>query len=175
MGSELGITANSKKELKFDGVGIWWTTWASVWTFLVLCGMAYLIRRRDTPILRIRGIWLSLAAVVLLHLYYFSVQLGYVVGLLAPGDSEYWIMGTYLPLGIALFHASNSRFLYVARAQKKSLNRAADAPAQPRGAAASLLDRFSYTTKAVICVGLGTVIQVSANKTTHHSCPSRRC
>jgi hypothetical protein len=36
-----------------------------------------------------------------------------------PKDAEYWIMGTYLPCGIALFHALNSWFLHVAKHQWK--------------------------------------------------------
>lgn len=162
MGSEFGVTAESKPELNLDSVGIWWATWASVWTFLLLCGMGYLVYRRDTPTLRIRGIGLSLAAVVLLHLYYFSVQFGYIVGAMAPGDCEYWIMGTYLPLGIALFHASNSRFLYVAKAQKKYLNRLADEPVKSKRNM-GIFSRFKkqdYTTRMVILVGLGMVFQV---------------
>ncbi|KAK9446239.1 Regulator of G protein signaling superfamily [Metarhizium brunneum] len=162
MGSEFGVTADSKKEANLDGVGIWWVTWACVWTFVLLCGMGYLIYRRDTPILRIRGIGMSLAAVVLLHLYFFSVQLGYVVGALAPGDCEYWIMGTYLPLGIAMFHASNSRFLYVAKVQKKYLNRQVDGPAKSRRGM-GILDRFrslNYTTRMVILVSMGMGFQL---------------
>ncbi|KHN95244.1 Regulator of G protein signaling superfamily [Metarhizium album ARSEF 1941] len=162
MGSEFGVTAGSSRKPNFDGVGIWWTTWAGVWTLALLGGMAFLIRRRNTPILRMRGIGLSLAAVVLLHLYYFSVQLGYVVGALTPGDCEYWIMGTYLPLGIALFHASNSRFLYVAKVQKKFLSRQGDGLTSPRRRM-GLRHRFrglNYTTKMVIVVGLGMSFQL---------------
>ncbi|MCQ6512891.1 hypothetical protein NPN18_24290, partial [Vibrio parahaemolyticus] len=35
-------------------------------------------------------------------------------------------MGIWLPLGIALFHASNTRFLYVANAQRKYAKRSAE-------------------------------------------------
>ncbi|OAA44150.1 Regulator of G protein signaling superfamily [Metarhizium rileyi] len=162
MGSETGITADSVKGSRLDSVGIWWLAWASAWTFVLLCGIVYLIRRRETPILRIRGIGLSLAAVVLLHLYYFSVQLLYVFGTLVPGDCEYWIMGTYLPVGIALFHASNSRFLYVAKAQKRYLNRPVEGPIKSKRSL-GVLDRFrslNYTTKMVTLVGLGMGFQL---------------
>jgi hypothetical protein len=39
-----------------------------------------------------------------------------------PEDAEYWIMGTYLPYSIALFHTSNSWFLHVAKHQWKYTN-----------------------------------------------------
>ncbi|KAG6006895.1 hypothetical protein E4U21_006614 [Claviceps maximensis] len=162
MGSELGITADSKAEVRLDGVGIWWTCWACTWTVLLLCGMGYLIRNRDAQILRIRGIGLSLSAVVFLHLYWFSVQLAYVLGALTPGESEYWVMGTYLPLGIALFHASNSRFLYVAQAQQKYLSRQSNKPLQSRRGL-GVLGRFKkldYTSKMVFLVGLGMACQL---------------
>ncbi|KAE8132418.1 hypothetical protein BDV38DRAFT_275102 [Aspergillus pseudotamarii] len=71
------------------------------------------------PVLRVRGLPLSLSAIAVLHIYWVSVQFGCMIGALMPGDIEYWIMGTYLPCGIALFHASNSQFLYVAALQKK--------------------------------------------------------
>ncbi|KAG5978496.1 hypothetical protein E4U55_006157 [Claviceps digitariae] len=162
MGSELGITADSKPQVKIDNVGIWWICWACTWTVLLLCGMGYLIRNRDAQILRIRGIGLSLSAVVLLHLYWFSVQLAYVLGPLTPGESEYWIMGTYLPLGIALFHASNSRFLYVAQAQQKYLNRESSRPLQSRHGW-DVFRRFKnldYTSRMVYLVGLGMGFQL---------------
>lgn len=162
MGSELGLTDDTMPEIRLDSVGIWWITWASVWTFLLICGMAYLIHRRDTPIVRIRGIGLSLGAVVLLHLYYFTVQIGYVIGPVVPGDCEYWIMGTYLPLGIGMFQASNCRFLYVAQAQKKYLNRLSTVPVKSRKTT-GLLDRYrnlGYTRKMLSLIGMGMILQL---------------
>lgn len=162
MGSEFGATAHSKAQVNLDRVGIWWTCWASIWTFLVTCGMVYLFSQRNSQVLRIRGIGLSLSAVALLHLYWLSVQLGYVVAAMAPGEAEYWIMGTHLPLGVALFHASNSRFLYVAQAQRKYLGRLSDDPPEA-GRGSSLFGRFKkldYTSKMVLVVGLGMGFQL---------------
>ncbi|KAG6009316.1 hypothetical protein E4U43_000015 [Claviceps pusilla] len=178
MGSELGITADSKAQVRLDAVGIWWVCWACTWTVLLLCGMGYLIHNRNAPILRVRGIGLSLSAVVLLHLYWFSVQLAYVLGALTPGECEYWIMGTYLPLGIALFHASNSRFLYVAQAQQKYLNRDSDNPL-PSRRGWGVVRRFKnwdYTSRMVLLVGLGmafqlflTILMYLISRKFHHS------
>lgn len=162
MGSELGLTTESEPEVKLDGVGIWWTCWTSIWSVILFCGMGYLIWNRHAQVLRIRGIGLSLTAVLTLHLYWLSVQLGYVLGAVTPGDAEFWIMGTYLPLGIALFHASNSRFLYVAKAQQRYLDHLVDGPVESRRAV-GILARFKkldYTSRIVILVGSGMCLQV---------------
>lgn len=160
MGSELGVTAASKPKPNVDSVGIWWACWCSIWTFAVMCGMAYLYSKRHLPLMRIRGLGLSLVAITLLHLYWISVQLGYIVGALAPGDAEYWIMGTYFPFGIALFHASNTRFLHVAKAQKKFASQK-NAGLRPRGKGfVATFKRMDYTSKMIIVVGLGMLFQV---------------
>ncbi|KAJ5807986.1 hypothetical protein N7474_009255 [Penicillium riverlandense] len=162
MGSELGITAHTKPGLAITPVSIWWVCWAGVWTVCVALGMAYLIVHRNTPTVRIRGLGLSLSAVVLLHMYWASVQTGVMIGPVMPGDAQYWIMGTYLPCGMALFHASNSRFLHVAKLQKKYVqprNSVCGSPSQRR----SLISRFHrlpYTTKTLIIVGILMVVQI---------------
>ncbi|KAJ5699021.1 hypothetical protein N7462_001026 [Penicillium macrosclerotiorum] len=89
MGSELGILhADSKLEPEITPVTIWWACWACIWTLAVVLGMTYLISRRNTSPIRIRGLCLSLSPVVLLHLYWISVQLGDMPGALVPGDAE---------------------------------------------------------------------------------------
>lgn len=167
MGSELGLTADSKLEARLDGVGIWWICWATGWTLLLLGGMGFLIYQRRMPMLRVRGIGLSLCAISLLHFFWISVQLGYVLGPLYPGDTQYWIMSTYLPLGIGLFHASNTRFLHVAQRQKQYIERP-HVPYMPIGSTpnnrSSILGRFKrldHTTKVIVLVGSGMFFQVS--------------
>lgn len=131
---------------------------------MLLCGMAYLISKRHLPIMRIRGLGLSLVAITLLHLYWISVQLGYIIGALAPGDAEYWIMGTYFPFGIALFHASNTRFLHVAKAQKKYATKQ-NPGLKPRGKGIiATFKRMDYTSKMIVVVGLGMIFQVCTIK-----------
>ncbi|KAJ0417549.1 hypothetical protein BJY00DRAFT_315841 [Aspergillus carlsbadensis] len=163
MGSELGITADSKPVADYSPVSIWWATWAAVWTVAVSLGMAYLIVRRDTPVLRIRSLGLSLSAIVLLHLYYTSVQFGTMIGALMPGDAQYWIMGTYLPCGMALFYGSNTYFLHVAKLQKRFApygSRSGDAPSNNQGGYIGRFRRLPYTTRVVILVGIAMVIQL---------------
>ncbi|GLI77871.1 hypothetical protein PoHVEF18_006167 [Penicillium ochrochloron] len=170
MGSELGVDANSKEELNLSPVSIWWVCWTGIWTAVVALGMAYLIFHRNSTPLRLRGIWLSLSAVVLLHLYWITVQLGLLVGSLIPGNAEFWIMGTLLPCGIALFHASNSRFIHVANLQKRYTRPNSRIVGLPYGNTAfepkggrGLIDRFrhfDYTTKSLITVGFAMLLQI---------------
>lgn len=165
MGSELGVTADSKPERSITPVSIWWACWACIWTIVVALGIAYLIARRNTPILRIRGLGLSISAVIFLHLYWTSVQFGTMVGSLLPGNAEYWIMGTYLPCGIALYHASNSRFLHVAKLQKKYVQldgSSMDSTTtwKRKGGLINRFRRLDYTTKILSFVGIAMFIQV---------------
>ena len=104
-------------------VSVWWIVWTIVWTTIVVAGMTFLWTRRQMPVLRVRGLPLSFGAIFLLHGYWVVVQLAGVWGALMPEVAEFWIMGTWLPFGVALFHASNSRFLYVANAQRRFLRR----------------------------------------------------
>ncbi|ODA81119.1 hypothetical protein RJ55_04082 [Drechmeria coniospora] len=165
MGSEFGVTPETKPELRLDGVGIFWLVFASAWTIVLLAGMAYLWLRRNNPILRIRGLALSFASVGLLHCYWFAVTTGYVYGPLMLEVVEFWIMGIWLPFGIALFHASNSRFLHVADAQKKYVDKTTDlgwATQQPR-IRKTMVARWrmlDYDIKMALLVGLGMAFQL---------------
>ncbi|KAJ5204488.1 uncharacterized protein N7498_005367 [Penicillium cinerascens] len=166
MGSELGVSANSKAELNTSPVSIWWVTFGCVWTAVIVAGASYLIANRNTPTIRIRGLWLSLSAVLLLHLYGWSVQFGLLVGNLMPGDVEFWIMGTYLPCGIALFHASNSRFLHVAKLQKKYIHHDGQnlinstAQAKRNSGLLGKFRRLDYTARVVYLVSIAMFVQI---------------
>ncbi|KAL2133273.1 hypothetical protein VTI74DRAFT_2616 [Chaetomium olivicolor] len=119
VGSEFGTTPDTKPEARLDGVGVWWLTFAGVWTLLLAAGMTFLYKKRNTPTLRLRGLSLTFAGLILLHLYWLTVQIGYSVGPLAPEVAEFWIMSIWYPFGIALFQAGNSQFLHVAKAQSR--------------------------------------------------------
>lgn len=164
---DFGLTSGAEApiEFKLDKVGIFWASFAAIWTVLLVGGIAFLIVKRDSQILRIRGIALSICAVLCLHCYWVSVQFGYIVGYAAPGDSEYWIMGTWLPFGIALFHASNSRFLHIAKAQKRFVMQESDRLSIYKPKPKGFLMRFrrmDYTSKIFTLVGAGMVFQVGS-------------
>lgn len=165
MGSELGLNAHSKAQVAINPVTIWWACWACVWTTVVAAGMTFLIRHRRSPILRIRGLGLSLSAIVLLHLYWFICQFGLMIGAMMPGDTQYWVMGTYLPCGIALFHASNARFLHVAKLQKKYIPEGkhlieSSTETKRGGGLINRFRRLDFSSKVLITVGVGMATQV---------------
>lgn len=163
MGSELGITGDTEHAVKMDGVGIFYIVFTISWTLLLIGGMIFLAVNRHMPILRIRGLKLSFGAVSLLHMYWISVQLGYVDGPVTPGDAEFWIMSTWLPFGIAMFHASNSQFLHIAKAQRQFARHSVVASTRPDPQRMGLVARFrrlAYTTKILSLVGLGMLFQV---------------
>ncbi|KAF3005161.1 hypothetical protein E8E13_010565 [Curvularia kusanoi] len=107
----------------WDRVGIFFVTFAAVWTTLVASGMVFCLWNRHIPALRVRSLPLAFSGIVLLHLYWCMAQIVYPIGRSMPVviayDVQYWIMGTWFPLGIALFHAANIRFLRVAELQKQ--------------------------------------------------------
>lgn len=157
------MAETEKPEARFDGLGIFWIIWTFVWTFIVAGGMVFLWRRRDMPMLRIRDLPLSFAAIVLLHIYWGAIQTGYVYFPLFTPEGEFWIMSLYFPFGIALFHASNSRFLHVAKQQKELFASDEKSPSKSRVRRGTLLGRFQaldYSKKILITVGLGMVVQV---------------
>ncbi|KAL5333691.1 hypothetical protein BJX70DRAFT_48018 [Aspergillus crustosus] len=165
MGSELGITADSKPVAVYSPVSIWWATYGCVWTFAVAGGMAFLISRRNSPILRVRSLGLSLSAISFLHLYWFSVQWGSMMGALMPGDAQFWIMGTWLPCGLALFHGSNTHFLHVAKLQKKYakysfLIDSTPAVKRRRGGLIGRFQALEYTVRVVILCVIAMVVQI---------------
>lgn len=156
---------DTKPRLNMDAAGMFWVSWCGVWTLLVGTGMGFLWYRRDTPLLRIRGLNLSFAAIGFLHTYWMAVQMAYIADPFPP-KAEYWIMGIYLPFGIALFHASNTRFLYIARQQRRRFVRESyQHGGQPTPT--TVFGRFqqlSHTRKMLVLIGLGMVLQVRNHK-----------
>ncbi|KAI6469948.1 hypothetical protein MCOR17_003676 [Pyricularia oryzae] len=152
----------------FDPVAVFWLVWGGFWTVLVLGGMIFLFKNRRMPVLKIRGLGLSFGAVTLLHLYWLSCQLGLSIGAYVPDHAEFWVMGLYLPFGIALFHASNSRFLHVAEAQKRYAEKATVYSGPKKQTCScrdkTLMGRFrklEYSTRIVVVVTLGMLLQLT--------------
>lgn len=162
--SDFGVTANSTLKPKWDGVGVFYAIFSIVWTAILFGAMAFLYVRRDMPILKVRGLALSFGAVLMMHCYWLAVELGYIYAALMPEIYEFWIMGVWFPFGIALFHASNSRFLYVARAQQQYLNEDMKQKRQWRLAKPrSLFARFQqmdYNKKMLVLVSIGMGFQL---------------
>ncbi|OAA80940.1 Regulator of G protein signaling superfamily [Akanthomyces lecanii RCEF 1005] len=152
----------------WDRLGIFYITWAASWTTLVLSGMVFCWINRKSPILKIRGLPLSFGAIILLHSYWILAQITYPIAhtmpLVLAYDIQYFFMGIYFPLGIALFHASNLRFLHIAKLQKQFTHPALRLKAQGcNGASTSWLCRFrnmGYTKRVMAFISVGMAVQV---------------
>lgn len=151
----------------WDGVGIFYVIFCAVWTTIVAASMTFCWYNRRLPIMRVRGLPLAFGSIICLHLYWCMAQITYPVGLTMPiviaYDVQYFVMGTWFPLGIALFHASNLRFLRVAKLQKQFLHPELPEPrSYSNGQTSPLWPRrirnMSYTTKLITCIVAGVCI-----------------
>ncbi|KAL7794276.1 putative GprK-type G-protein coupled receptor protein [Trichoderma ceciliae] len=151
----------------WDKIGVFYISWCASWTTLLIASMAFCWFNRHLPVLKIRGLPLSFSAIAFLHVYWILAQITYPIGATMPlvlaYDIQYFFMGIWFPLGIALFHASNLRFLRVARLQKQFTHPARRVDPVCNGAQASWLCRLrnlDYTKRSMFLIGLGIVIQV---------------
>ena len=165
MAGEESVSAEavSRAPANFDAVGIFWMTLMAIWTLLVVAGMTFLYMKRNMPFLKLRGLSLSFAAITLLHLYWAAVQTIYAIGHLFPDGLEFWIMSIWLPFGVALFHASNSRFLHISKAQKRFAQTGHGPRKQSNRDDSTLLGRFrrmDYSARMLTYVCVGMVFQV---------------
>ncbi|KHN95204.1 Regulator of G protein signaling superfamily [Metarhizium album ARSEF 1941] len=153
----------------WDKVGRFYVAFACTWTFLLLAGMAFCVANRNNPVLKVRGLPLSFGSILLLHSYWILAQITYPIARSMPVvlayDIQYFFMGIYFPLGIALFHASNLRFLRVAKLQKQFTTARPPVTANKRhGAETSLLRRIrnmDYTARTMVFIGTGMVAQIA--------------
>jgi hypothetical protein len=159
---------------QWDKVGVFYICFCVTWTTLVFAGMAFCWLNRHMPILKIRGLPLSFAAIIFLHAYWCLAQITYPIGRTIPTvlayDIQYFFMGIWFPLGIALFHASNLRFLHVAKRQKQFARADHLAPRHgPRGcngAQSSWLCRLrnmQYANRVMTFIGVGMIAQVNSH------------
>jgi hypothetical protein len=154
----------------WDRIGIFFVTFAAVWTTLVASGMAFCLWNRHIPALRVRSLPLAFSGLILLHLYWCMAQIVYPIGRTMPVviayDVQYFIMGSWFPLGIALFHAANLRFLHVAELQKQFEDNNAGGRMRAgegrSGSGATWVGKWRSTThsnKVFILIGVGMVFQ----------------
>lgn len=154
----------------WDRVGIFFVTFAAAWTALVFSGMVFCLWNRHIPALRVRSLPLAFGGILLLHLYWCMAQIVYPIGgsmpIVVAYSVQYFVMGTWFPLGIALFHAANLRFLRVAELQRQfeSGNQQVRVwAAEGRGASRkSWMARWSSVwreNKVFVLIGVGMALQ----------------
>jgi fatty acid desaturase len=153
---------------KWDRIGVFYIAFAATWTAIVVAGMAFCWYNRHLPILRVRNLQLAFSGIIFLHLYWIMAQITYPIGATMPiviaYDVQYFVMGTWFPLGIALFHASNLRFLQVARLQRQFANPDLKRRRGDNGVQSSSIfyriRNMTYDTKVMVFIIVGLVIQV---------------
>lgn len=152
----------------WDRVGVFYIAFCITWTTLLVAGMVFCAVNHRVPILRVRGLPLSFSAIALLHVYWILGQITYPIGATMPTvlayDVQFFGMGVYFPLGIALFQASNLRFLHVARMQKQQFaNPELRIERKCNGAGTSWLCRLrnmDYMKRTLCFITIGMVLQV---------------
>lgn len=154
---------------RWDRLGIFYISFCCIWSTLVVAGMVFCWFNRHTPVMKIRGMLLSFTAISFLHAYWILAQITYPIAATIPivlaYDIQYFFMGIWFPLGIALFHASNCRFLHIAKLQKQftypTLQRRADGCNGQKTSFLCRLRNISYSYRIMIFIGIGMVAQVS--------------
>ena len=147
---------NMAMRLNLNGLGYLLIAVASTWTVILAAGMFFLALNRNLPFLRNRSIPLAIKAVALLHVYWVLCLLAYVLNGLFPCAIEFWVMSFHLPLGIALYQATNTRLLHVAALQSEI---ASSAPRRFPLQASSWGSKTA-TQKTTTCIEVGMGVQV---------------
>ena len=157
-----------QNRINLDCLGQLYLAFTATWTTLLLGGMTFLIRNRKLPVVRMRKLPLGILAVCTLHVYWCLCMLAYVLNGYFACSMEYWVMSTYLPIGIALYQANNTQLLDVAGLQQrlatfKTLHVRHKQPAAVRGRCKLIAQWNSYTPtkRATTCIQLGIIAQVS--------------
>ncbi|KAH6684830.1 hypothetical protein F5X68DRAFT_241801 [Plectosphaerella plurivora] len=152
---------------RWDAVGVFYMIFSATWTVIVLIGMIFCWLNRQSPVLRIRGLPLSFASITTLHIYWVLAQIAYPIGPTIPVvlayDFRYFFMGIWLALGIALLHASNLRFLHIAKLQKQFTHaeiRSWDDRSRVESSWLSRLRHMSFARRVILFVGAAMVLQV---------------
>jgi hypothetical protein len=86
-----------------DSLGIFYLSFAAVYSVFVLTGLLALFHLRHTHAVRIRSFLVVCGTVLFLHIYLLLILLVYPLNGLFKSGWEFWIMSILLPLGIALF------------------------------------------------------------------------
>jgi hypothetical protein len=166
-------------QLVLDRIGWTYMGLFIIWNAALAAGMTFIwIHRKKDASLRMRKVPLLLAGVFSLHIYAALCIIAYPVGQFFSCNVEFWVMSILLPIGIALFHASNSQFLHVASRQKhfvrmstlsdhKAINEEkAEAIASSRWRRVFAgLERADNIKQTLLLIGAGMVVQVSLDRT----------
>lgn len=166
-----------KAKYNWDGLAWTYTTIAAFWTIVLACGIVFLIINRNVSYIRIRNVPLSVSAVVTLHVYWCLCMTAYVLNGNFPCGAEFWIMSIYLPLGVALFQASNTQVLHISRLQHRlAYNAMPNIDEQTESVkfagwrkVIAKWNTLTSTRKTTIVIVVGMAVQVMFSSMNHYS------
>lgn len=153
-----------------SNAGVYYVVIIAVYTPLLLAALfTGWIKYRHTNAVRIRGPLITTAAVLFIHIYVAALFIVYPLNGNFKCGTEFWIMNTVFPLGIALFQASNVRLKAYAASQIDMLQLKCfsekKAPFNPTPSGLRAWLRYKWKTDEVartyICIAIGLIIQVS--------------
>lgn len=150
----------------WDDLAKFYAAFTIIWTVVLCAGMIWLVCNRRLSFLRIRNIPLAIVSTSLLQLYLIKIVLAYTTNGNFSCSAEYWIMGVYLPLGIAAFQANMMQLESLSQQQRRLLDEGsllAKPLSRPRGLKGLVSRWHGLTTvrKTEVLIGIGLVVQVS--------------
>ena len=101
-----------------DNLGVVYIVLNVLWTTVVLAGSATLWHFRHHECIRKRNSGFSVAAVLVLQVYWCTNMIMYPLNGAYPCDVNYWVMSIYFPVGIALFQLQNVQLLSISARQR---------------------------------------------------------
>ena len=88
--------------MNLDYRSIIWGVFAILYTIATAYGLVRVVLLRHTLAVRLRGLYLIVPSILIIHCYITLILLAYIINGRYPCGVEFWIMNTLLPYGMAL-------------------------------------------------------------------------
>ncbi|KAF2493095.1 hypothetical protein BU16DRAFT_564387 [Lophium mytilinum] len=153
--------------LNWDSLGQLYAGIAIAWTCILCAASTWLYLNRKVSSLKMRNIPLAITSVIFLQVYLIIILLAYTINGNFSCGFMFWIMSTWLPLGIGLFQANIAQLDSVSHMQQRMLD-IEQTPSRfgkrvyPSGVK-GLLARWNTLTalrKTYVFIGLGMLVQL---------------
>ena len=108
--------------VNWDGLGKLYASLIVLWTAILIAGVGWLVYHSKLYFLRIRNMTLAVASVSVLHVYLVKIFLAYTTNDHFPCGLEFWVMGIYLPFGIAIFQLNMVQLQSISGQQRRLIS-----------------------------------------------------
>lgn len=148
-----------------NAAGYVYAVFIILYTLALITGLALLYHHRAKPAVRVRGLFITIAAVLGIHVYVAALFIVYPLNGWYKCGTEFWYMSIVFPLGVALFHVGNVKLMTVAKKQQGLLRLAcwAEEKPQPQWNVAALttaMKNMDYVQKTYLGIAAGLLVQV---------------